>query len=140
MEKIQLQSVYRYQRASNILYELLSERDSKTSISHRRMPTWMEHKRFIASKPYRSWSLIVRNGEVVGSVYLSKQNEIGLFIFKKHCGEGYGRRALHILFKKYSKETHFLANVNPANGRSIRFFKKLGFGHIQNTYELRKRG
>jgi L-amino acid N-acyltransferase YncA len=30
----------------------------------------------------------------------------------------------------------FLANINPANARSIRMFEKMGFGHIQNTYRL----
>ncbi len=29
----------------------------------------------------------------------------------------------------------YLANINPANERSIHMFEKLGFKHIQNTYE-----
>ena len=34
------------------LYELLSERDPVANISHKQMPTYDEHIRFVTSKPY----------------------------------------------------------------------------------------
>ena len=140
METMKLVSVYKNKDTVDVLYRLLLERDKTVNISHRRMPTMAEHKKFIASKPYKSWDLIISGGQVLGSVYLSKQNEIGLFIFKKLRGNGYGKKALRLLMARHSKEERFLANVNPANSRSVDFFKKMGFCHIQNTYELRRRG
>ena len=102
------------------------------------MPTMKEHLKFVRSKPYKTWHLLVDGKETVGSVYLSKQNEIGLFIFKKYRRRGLGKKALALLLKKHAGAKRFLANINPKNRRSIRFFERLGFRHIQNTYELRK--
>lgn len=137
---IRLVDVSKRKDAKKILYELLKEREPHANISHRRMPTFRQHVGFMRSKPYKSWDLIVSAGLVVGSIYLSKQNEIGLFIFKKDQARGYGQRALKLLMKKHSNVTRFLANINPGNQRSIHFFERLGFNHVQNTYELRKRG
>ena len=43
---------------ARFLYLLLMERDPKTNISHRKMPTYNEHRKFIASKPYKAWYVI----------------------------------------------------------------------------------
>lgn len=108
------------------------------NISHRRMPSRAEHQRFFRSRPYRSWDLVLKDGEPVGAIYLSKQNEIGVFIFKRYRGLGYGKKAVRLLMKKHGRERRLLANISPKNPRSIRFFKDMGFEHIQNTYELRR--
>ncbi len=135
---ISLVSVYKHRDAARVLYELLSEREDFVNISHRRMPSMAEHLRFFRSKPYKTWDLLLKAGFPVGSIYLSKQNEIGIFIFKKYRGLGYGKRAVQLLMKKHSKVERFLANVSPKNLGSAHFFKEFGFKHIQNTYELRK--
>lgn len=140
MNSPRLADVYKRKDSARVLFQLLSERDPKVNISHRQMPTMAQHKKFIASRPYKSWDLIIAGSQAVGAVYLSKQNEIGLFIFKKFRSMGFGRKALGLLMKKHRKETRFLANVNPMNKKSMKFFEKLGFLHIQNTYELRDRG
>ena len=44
--------------------------------------------------------------------------------------------SIEMLMEKHPRE-RFLANINPANERSIEFFRSLGFVHIQNTYEKR---
>ncbi len=137
---LKLTDVYKSKDAVPVLYALLKEREGRVNISHRQMPTLSEHRRFVKSKPYKSWDLILSGKEMVGAVYLSQQNEIGLFLFKKYRGQGLGKKALGLLMGKHKKVTRFLANVSPKNQPSIDFFKNQGFSHIQNTYELRKRG
>lgn len=135
---LRLSDVYKNKQASPALLALLMEREGNVNISHRRMPTLTEHRKFILSKPYKTWDLIMSGQEIVGAVYLTHQSEIGLFIFKKFRENGFGKKALALLMKKHAGSVRFLANINPRNRRSIRFFERLGFRHIQNTYELRK--
>lgn len=105
------------------------------NISHRIMPTYAEHVKFVKSKPYKAWYVVYFGSKKVGSVYLSKQNEIGIFLLKKYHGNDIGQQALHLLMQK-NPEKRYLANVNPKNSKSIKFFKKNKFKLIQYTYEL----
>ena len=118
------------------LYNLLKEREPSTNISHRKMPTFNEHVNFVLSKPYSKWYIIYYNKSKVGSIYLSKQDEIGIFIKKAFFMKGIGTDALIILIDLNPRE-RFLANVNPKNKKSIKFFKKNAFKILQHTYELR---
>ena len=118
------------------LYEILSERDPRANISHRKMPSYDEHVKFVISKPYAKWYIIVHKNEKIGSTYLTRQNEIGIFIKKAFHNKGLGKKAIHLLMKKNPRD-RYLANVNPKNIKSARFFKKNGFLLIQHTYELR---
>ena len=120
---------------SIFLYELLKERDSRTNISHKKMPSIKQHEKFIQSKPYSKWYIIQNSNKDVGSIYLSKNDEIGIFLIKKNQSEGIGFNALKLLMEKNPK-IRYLANVNPKNKKSIEFFKKNGFKLIQHTYEL----
>ncbi len=120
--------------AANTLYQLLEERDETVNISHRKMPAWDDHVRFIESKPYEAWYLIDDGGEFVGAAYLTKQDEIGVSILKKHQGKRIGKEAVLLLMQAHPK-ARYLANINPQNKKSISLFAKLGFRHIQNTYE-----
>ena len=136
---LKLLDVYKTKDADELLYALLKQRSRRINISHRRMPGWAEHCRFIRSKPYKSWHLLqvsTPKPQIVGSVYLSKMNEIGIFLFKKFQGRRYGLAAVQALMMKNKKAGRFLANINPQNASSIAFFRRLGFKHIQNTYEL----
>ena len=128
-----LVSVYLHKNAATILYDLLAERTAEQSISHVAFPTWKEHCTFIDSLPYRVWYLILVGNECVGSIYLSKQQEIGVFIFRTHQQKGYGKAAVTLLMEQHPDK--FLANINPANTPSIKMFESLGFTHIQNTYK-----
>ena len=120
---------------SNFLYELLKQRDPRANISHKKMPSFKQHENFIRSKPYSKWYIIQNSKNDVGSIYLSKNNEIGIFLIKKNQNNGIGVNALKLLIKKNPK-VRYLANVNPKNKKSIDFFKKNGFKLIQHTYEL----
>ena len=117
------------------LYNLLKERDPKTNISHHKMPSYSEHLKFIKSKPYSKWYIIFDNRKKVGSVYLTKMNEIGIFLKKETQKKGIGKYVLKQIFEKNPRK-RYLANVSPNNLVSQNFFKKNGFHLIQYTYEL----
>ncbi len=123
---------------SPFLFELLKERGSKVNISHRKMPTYNTHVKFVISKPYSKWYIIKYQDEKIGSVYLSNQDEIGIFLKKGNQRKGIGKKALELLMKKNPRK-RYLANVNPKNSKSIKFFKKNRFKLLQLTYELRKK-
>ncbi len=118
-----------------ILYKLLQMRTSQTNISHKKMPTFSEHKKFILSNPYLIWYIIKLGSKKIGSIYLSKQNEIGIFVLEQFQDSGIGNTSLKLLINK-NPASRYLANVNPQNKKSAKFFKKNGFKLIQHTYEL----
>ena len=134
-ENITLQLVIK--KDLRFLYELLKERNSSINISHKKMPTFNEHVNFVLSKPYSKWYIIYLCRNKVGSVYLSKQNEIGIFIKKEFLKKGIGTEVLKKIMKLHPRK-QFLANINPKNKKSIEFFKKNGFNILQYTYELQK--
>lgn len=138
--------VYPSEPALQYLYQLLAEREPHMNISHKTMPTPEEHERFVRSDPYKAWYLITRvedetlhdaierPAEYVGAIYLTHNNEIGLQIERNYQGYGHGTDALDLLMDRH--EGPFLANINPLNSDSIKFFRKHGFKLIQETYKL----
>ena len=42
----------------DFLYEILSERTTNENISHKEMPTYKKHVKFVLSKPYKKWYII----------------------------------------------------------------------------------
>ena len=119
------------------LYNLLLERDSHQNISHKKMPTYNQHVSFVSSKPYSIWYVILYGASKAGSIYLTSQNEIGIFIKKSFQNKQIGNIVLHKLIQKNPKK-RYLANVSPQNKKSVRFFKNNGFKLIQYTFELSK--
>lgn len=119
------------------LYELLLERDPKINISHKKIPTYQQHKKFVNSKPYLKWYVIYFKDIKIGSVYLSQQNEIGIHVKKKWNDESTLKIVVKLLMQKNPKN-RYLVNINPKNKKLIRFFKNQGFKLIQHTYELMK--
>ena len=119
------------------LYDLLQKRNKNASISHKKMPTYSQHLKFISSKPYSHWYIILQNHEKIGSIYLTDINEIGLSIIKEKQGQKIEKSALKILMKKHQKK-RFLVNVSTKNKKLELFLKNYGFKKIQQTYELIK--
>jgi hypothetical protein len=119
------------------LYKLLKERDPRANISHKKMPIFKQHVKFVLSKPYSRWYVIVESEKEVGSVYLTKDSEIGIFIKKDMQSRGIGFKALRLLVMM-NPRIRYLANVSPKNKKSIQFFKNNGFKLIQHTYALEK--
>ncbi len=152
---ITLTSVYLDTHAVDILYALLFERTPEANISHKTMPSYLRHVRFVRDEPYEAWYLIHKVDTTidppmghetvaskcetttfidVGAIYLTKQREVGIFIFAEHQGKGYGTQAINELRKRHPGR--ILANVAPTNERSLAFFRKLGARLIQHTFQL----
>lgn len=134
---MKLTTVYARPDRHIILWQLLKERDASVNISHREMPSYQEHVRLIESRPYEAWYFIDlgRKTGCVGACYLTRRNEIGVQVFEKHQGKGYGKSAVSLLMT-LNGSNRFLANVNPRNERSAALFKSLGFSLVQHTYAL----
>ncbi len=116
------------------LFDLLEKRDSIANISHKKMPSYIQHTQFVKSRPYSKWYIILKEKEKIGSIYLSKNNEIGLSILESEKTKNTQKIALNELIKKNPRK-RFLANVSPKNKNLISFFKKNDFKLIQYTFE-----
>ena len=118
---------------AEFLFDLLKQREGIVNISHKSLPTWEEHVEYIKNNTYQSWEIIWVDNARIGDIYLTDRDEIGIFLDKKSQSNGYGSIAINEFMKKNGKK-RYLANINPTNYKSIQFFGKHGFTHIQNTY------
>jgi len=133
MDKIKLKEVSKSD--CPFLYDLLKKREKKENISHKKIPSFSKHVKFVISKPYLKWYIIYYNNHECGTIYLSKQNEIGISLKKEFQGKNIDSQALKLMILK-NPRSRYLANVSPKNMDSQKFFKKKGFKLIQYTYEL----
>ena len=99
----------------------------------KKLPSFSEHEQFVKSSPYPYWDIILLNNERIGNIYLTDRDELGIFISRDFQNQGIGSIVLQKFMKKVGKK-RYLANINPTNYKSIQFFGKHGFTHIQNTY------
>lgn len=143
-EILDLASVYRVFGATDILWELLLERDIATvGISHRKMPTFEKHREFVRSMPYRDWCIVRRIRRPswivpLGAVYMTDRFEIGVQIFKAFQRQGAGEWAVREIMKRNVGAPRYLANINPRNEASLALFRKLGFTDFQVTLHLER--
>lgn len=119
---------------SIFLFKMLEERDDTQNISHKTMPSFTDHIAFIKSEPYKEWFIISDEyNKDVGNYYITKNNEIGLFIKKCYQKLGAARATMkHIL----NTPGRYIANISPRNVRSLEFFTLQGFSLIQKTFEI----
>ena len=135
MVKIELKLVNKSDLS--FLYDLLSERELDENISHRKMPTKYQHQKFVLSKPYKKWYIIYCDRKKSGSIYLSKNDEVGISIKKQFNKTTVKQTALKQLMEK-NPRTRYYANVNPKNSKAIKFYKKNHFKPLQYTFEFSK--
>ena len=120
------------------LYKLLKEREPISYISHKSILSYKEHVKFVMSQPYSYWYIIKNNQTKLGSIYLSKQNEVGIFLKKEFQGNKIGSYVLKMLLEKHPRK-RFSANVSPKNKKSMKFFRNHNFKLIQYTFELEQK-
>ena len=116
------------------LYELLLQRKKIVNISHKKMPTYEEHVKFIESEPYSKWYIIQIDAKKIGSIYLTKENEIGIHFFTQYEESERFQNVIKEFFLKEPQD-RFVMNVSPKNEQYIDLAKKLGFHLVQHTYE-----
>ena len=79
---------------AEFLFELLKQREGRVNISHKSTPDWEEHLQYVKNHDYQSWDIIWIDETRVGNIYLTKKDEIGIFIKKKFQSQGFGSDAL----------------------------------------------
>ena len=119
------------------LYDLLKNKDPNANISHKKMPSYDEHVKFVMSKPYTNWYIIEYDKKNVGAIYLSKQDEIGISISNDYEYDQIVKPALKLLMK-LNQRKRYLANTSPKDVRSQEFLLKNGFTGLEYVYEMIK--
>ena len=119
------------------LYDLLKNKDPNANISHKKMPSYDEHVKFVMSKPYTNWYIIEYEKKNVGAIYLSKQDEIGISINNDYEYDQIVKPALKLLMK-LNQRKRYLANTSPKDVRSQEFLLKNGFTGLEYVYEMIK--
>lgn len=141
---MRLCNVYREPTAIAVLYALLQQRPVVSRISHQEMPTYQQHIAFVHSRPYRMWWLIRVDGEFVGDLHATHLNEIGVFLFQRHRGKGYGAQAVKLFMARHrplvaipaKRVRRWLAHIAPENDAGAGFFRKLGFRLVEQTWQM----
>ncbi len=118
------------------LYELFQEREFKTNITQIKPLTYQKHVEFVTSKPYSKWYIILKNNKKIGTIYIAKNNDVGIFLKKGIQKKGIGSIALKMLIKKNPRKKYH-AKINPKNKESIKFFQKNNFKLIQYKLEFK---
>ena len=114
------------------LFNHLKERDPRENISHKKMPTYDEHVKFVLSKPYSKWYIIFERNKKIGSVYLTKADELGLHLKKEYFRESLMKEILESLMKSEPNK-RFVFNVSPRNKKFMKFLQKNGYVISQQT-------
>ena len=122
------------------LYFLLKNR--KHSVSHNKLPSKTEHKKFVIENPYLEWYLFYRDKNLLGSFYLQSDNSIGLNLDKPNKND-------LIEIVEYIKANHnplppikslrrgeFFLNVADENLDLIKILKKLDKTEVQRSFVI----
>ena len=120
---------------TDFLFELLKNRDQFENISHKIMPTFKNHEKFVNSKPYFKWYIIYEDLKKIGSAYITNQNEIAIHFLNIKNYEGFFLESLEIIIQKNPRK-RFLLNISPKNKKLKRIVEKNKCKLIQHTYEL----
>ena len=140
--KIELIKVNNSSSHINILFEILKSRDSKSNISHTRMPSYKNHKQFVNSKPYRYWFIILSSNLVIGNAYITRLNEISIKLKKN--SSLYYQETLSLLINNFKplkaipskRRNGFLINVSAKDKNLINLFSRMGLKTEKNSRNL----
>ena len=138
--KLQFKNVEISKIDIKILYDLLKTR--KYNISHQQIPTFAEHLDFVSHSPYLHWKIIFHKNKPIGTIYIQKNNSIGLNLnsFKEDWiyqiifyikSNFIPKDALPSLIPSY-----FYINVPASNKKLIKYLKKYNLKDIQVSYKI----
>jgi len=122
----------------DVLYNLLKNRNH--TISHQTLPNYSQHEKFVKNHPYRVWFLIEDDGQFIGSVYILKNNSIGIPNIEN--AQKNVKLAIEYIMKKYKplaaipsvRSPHFTINVAPDNVELKKAVEAMNTKMIQVTY------
>ena len=112
-------------------------------ISHSSMPSFSQHRKFVKSKPYRAWYIVVYNEVPVGTFYLSNENVVGINI-KDGLIRDLLPNVMRYILKKYKplqeiksvRAARFICNIPPKNMILRDIFDQLNQELLQLTYSF----
>jgi hypothetical protein len=141
-KKIELIKVDYSSSHINLLFDVLKNRPSNINISHNKLPSYQKHKKFVNSKPYRYWFLIFSSNRLIGSVFITRLNEISIKL-KKNNSLFY-KETLNLLIENLKpligipskRSSNFLINVSYKDKSLISLLKKMKLKKIQETYKI----
>ena len=121
------------------LYSLLKDREY--SISHKEIPSFEEHSSFVKNHPYHKWFIVKNQSYLIGSIYIHKDNSIGLDIINQF--ELLIPDILYFLEKRYKplpyiksvRSKNFFFNISPQNHKLQNLLVSLGYEISQISYE-----
>jgi hypothetical protein len=122
------------------LYEILKKR--AINISHRSVPSYSEHIKFVLNHPYRIWYLISLNNEFIGNAYIMKNNCVGIAIIKNinlaipAVINIISRRHKPLKPIKSIRPGSFFYNVSPDNLEYISTLKNMRARLVQMTFMI----
>ena len=75
-------------------------------------------------------------------MHATELNEIGVFLFRKHRGKGYGAQAVKLFMVRHKplaaipakRVRRWVAHIAPENDAGASFFRKLGFKKVQESW------
>jgi hypothetical protein len=117
------------------LYNILKDRNPIANISHEKMPSYKQHIEFVKSKPYTKWYIIYVTKMKIGTIYLSKQDEIGIHMIKEKQFIGIEEKSIKILMGKNPRKKYTI-NSSIRNKKLIKLLEKNGFKRVQYSYVL----
>ena len=130
-EKIKLEPVIPNDIQIELLYQQLSSRTYH--ISHGELPSFENHKEFVAKHPYRAWFIIKSKHLVLGNVYLQYDNSIGL-----NCYDQITEIQIKSILDLISIEWQPLDPITSV--RSDKFFLNVATSNIELQNKLKNLG
>tara|TARA_B100000242_G_C43052894_1_gene492033 strand:- start:802 stop:1224 length:423 start_codon:yes stop_codon:yes gene_type:complete len=123
-----------------ILFELLKKR--KYFISHKSKIGYDKHLNFFKNHPYRKWFIVHLNEDILGAIYCTYQNSIGinLIIDDKKNYMNTIKKFISLISplppKPSIRSKYFSVNVSPQNKILQNALMELKAKQIQATFEL----
>ena len=135
---IKFEKITPTQKQIDELFFLIKSR--KYSISRKSIPSKKEHSNFVFNHPYRVWYLIFKNKNLAGSIYLHKDNSIGIDLLEYNKNDVFltikfikdNHKPLQSIKSVRSKE--FFINAASKNQKFIRILKNLNKVEIQRSF------
>ena len=123
-----------------ILYDLILKR--QMNISHQSKPTYDDHQQFVLNNPYRIWFLVKFHEEYIGSVYILKNNCIGINVNQNR--NQVIPWIINTLLRKYKplkalksvRAANFDINVAPDDKEYADILESMGARLMQYTYAI----
>lgn len=125
---------------AQILYKLLKGRHH--SISHKCVPSFEEHQKFVLDNRYRCWHIIFVSCKLYGTFYIQNNNSIGLnLIYNDAAVVADLVNFINIKFtplKEIKSDTppYFYLNIASKNRELQQIISDFGFVCIQTSYQL----